>query len=87
MRGDSPFGVKADCFSVGVLMAVCAVWHKSEADVYRFLDRQKKLPKCVPAELRHFILTLTAADPAKRPSAQQALAHPFLAGMRLEELV
>ncbi|KXZ54569.1 hypothetical protein GPECTOR_4g634 [Gonium pectorale] len=45
MRRGEPFGVKADCFSVGVLTAVCAVWHKSTADVYRFLDRQKKLPK------------------------------------------
>ncbi|KXZ56042.1 hypothetical protein GPECTOR_2g1594 [Gonium pectorale] len=81
------FSQKADVFSVGVLMCVCALWHKEGLSVRQFVSRRKKLPKCIKAELRNFLWELTVADPSKRPSAQQALEHPFLAGMREEDLL
>ncbi|KXZ54108.1 hypothetical protein GPECTOR_5g210 [Gonium pectorale] len=80
------FNTKADIYSVGVLMCVCALWHRDNMSVSQFVDRAKKLPKVIKAELRDFLEALTVQDPAKRSSAQQAMEHPFLAGMRVEDL-
>ncbi|KXZ48076.1 hypothetical protein GPECTOR_30g171 [Gonium pectorale] len=64
MHSKKGFSPKADVFSVGVLMCVCALWYQEPLPVHQFLNRAKKLP-----------------------NAQQALDHPFLAGMQLEDLL
>ncbi|KAG2428884.1 hypothetical protein HYH02_014207 [Chlamydomonas schloesseri] len=79
---------KADVYAVGVLLAVCAVWHGCPgAVVARWQRGGAALPACVPRPLRHLIGMCTATDPVLRPSAEEALRHPFFAGLAMEELL
>ncbi|KAG2445455.1 hypothetical protein HXX76_000074 [Chlamydomonas incerta] len=79
---------KADIYSVGVLLAVAAVWHGCPAAVVaRWQRGGAALPACVPLPLRHLIGLCTSADPTLRPSAQEALDHPFFAGLAMDDLL
>jgi serine/threonine protein kinase len=80
------FSVKADLYSVGVTLAVCAAWHRQTGRVLAFLRGEVALPDYVPLELRDLVARLVAADPEERPTAAEALAHPFLAGVDLAAL-
>lgn len=72
---------RADVYSVGVLLAVCCAWHRTTGRVLAWQRGELALPTFIPAPLAHLITQLTAKDPAQRPTARQALEHPFLAGV------
>ncbi|KXZ54994.1 hypothetical protein GPECTOR_3g159 [Gonium pectorale] len=79
------YGLNADCFSLGVLLAQCAVWPHSPAALVQLIQGQRALPGCVPEELRDFIAALMHTDAATRPSPKEAMKLPFLAGIRMED--
>ncbi|KAG2482962.1 hypothetical protein HYH03_018139 [Edaphochlamys debaryana] len=76
----------ADMYSVGVLLAVAVAFHRQTGRVLGFLRGDVPLPEFVPAPLKELITRLVAADPAVRPTAEEALAHPFFAGVDLASL-
>ncbi|GLC54866.1 hypothetical protein PLESTB_000914300 [Pleodorina starrii] len=80
------FSPKADLYSLGVLLAVCAAWHRQTGRVLAFLRGQAALPGFVPGELADLVARLVAEEPEARPSAAEALQHPFLAGVDLTAL-
>ncbi|KXZ53357.1 hypothetical protein GPECTOR_7g1253 [Gonium pectorale] len=75
----------ADCYSLGVTMAECAVWPADRVSLWEFTKGERPLPDCVPEDLWEFIGALTERDPARRPSPTEALQLPFLAGLRAED--
>ncbi|KXZ56002.1 hypothetical protein GPECTOR_2g1554 [Gonium pectorale] len=85
-RRGAPVTAAADLYSVGALLAVAACWHRQTGRVLAFLRGQAALPDFVPAELRDLVSRLVADDPTQRPTAAEALRHPFLAGVDLAAL-
>ncbi|KAG2452525.1 hypothetical protein HYH02_002763 [Chlamydomonas schloesseri] len=77
---------KADIFSVGTLLAVCCAWHRTTGRVLAWQRGDLALPDFIPAPLADLISQMTAKDPARRPTAREALAHPFLAGVDVAAL-
>ncbi|EFJ50576.1 serine/threonine protein kinase 11 [Volvox carteri f. nagariensis] len=75
------FSVKADLYSVGVLLTVCAAWHRQTGRVLGFLRGEAALPDFLPDELKDLVVRLVAVDPEQRLSAEEALRHPFLAAV------
>ncbi|KXZ54987.1 hypothetical protein GPECTOR_3g152 [Gonium pectorale] len=67
------YGLNADCFSLGLLLAQCAVWPHSPAALVQLIQGQRALPGCVPEELRDFITALMLEDTAARPSPKEAM--------------
>ncbi|PNH07865.1 Mitogen-activated protein kinase 15 [Tetrabaena socialis] len=76
----------ADVYGVGVMLAVCAAWHRQTGRVLAYLRGDVALPEHVPAALADLAARCTAVDPAARPTAAEALQHPFLAEVDLEEI-
>ncbi|GLC47288.1 hypothetical protein PLESTB_000225400 [Pleodorina starrii] len=46
-----------------------------------------EVPEWVQGELRDFIVSLMAEEPRQRPSLEEALGHPFLAGLEEEDVL
>ncbi len=73
-----PITFKADMFSVAQVLALCCCWYDDQVAWHEYLRWEKDLPECVPAGLKELIAAMVEADPAKRPSAREALGHPWL---------
>jgi serine/threonine protein kinase len=71
-------GPAADIFSFGITLAQCAAFHRMTGRALAFARRTGDLPDYVPEPLRDLATRLVDPDPAKRPTACEALAHPFL---------
>ncbi|KAG2487611.1 hypothetical protein HYH03_013750 [Edaphochlamys debaryana] len=71
---------RADVVSVGAVLAAAAGFFRDGNALAEFMDGERRLPEAVPPGLRAFIAFLLPRDPAQRPTAAQALAHPFITG-------
>ncbi|KXZ53338.1 hypothetical protein GPECTOR_7g1232 [Gonium pectorale] len=77
--------LNVDCFTLGISLAQCAVWPAGGRALTELVKGERPLPDCVPEDLREFLGALTERDPARRPSAKEALRLPFLAGLRVDD--
>ncbi len=73
-----PVTLKTDMFSVARVLALCCCWHDSHVSWAEYLRWERDLPGCVPAGLKELIAAMVAEDPAQRPTAREALDHPWL---------
>ncbi len=80
------FTTAADMYSVGVLLAMCAAWHRQTGRCLNFLRGNLPLPDYVPGPLVDLVARLVCAEPGERLTAEQALAHPFLRGVDVSKL-
>jgi len=90
---DGPYDTRCDLWSLGIVtyMLLCGVppyWGRSNSEILQQV-RHKDHPlfteacwKDLPAECVDFVQQLLARDPRQRPTAAEALKHPFLKGVQ-----
>ncbi|KAI9011832.1 kinase-like domain-containing protein [Hyaloraphidium curvatum] len=82
-----PYGAKVDVYSAGVLCYEMLFAHTPFQDATSWEDLFSRIAEgrfalpsspAISPEARDFLLSMLGNDPALRPSAAEALAHPFL---------
>ncbi|KAG2452247.1 hypothetical protein HYH02_003274 [Chlamydomonas schloesseri] len=70
--------LKADMVSVGMLLAESAAFRSGMTQMRGYLRGECDLPARIPPALKDLIERLVNPSPEARPSAMEALAHPYL---------
>ena len=73
--------VACDVASVGLLLLDAAAFRATAGGLRAYTEGRMGLPARLPQGLRDLVARLTAADASQRPSAREALAHPYLQGL------
>ncbi len=73
-----PVTMQTDMPGLARVLAACAAWHDDVLAWKAYLLCQRYLPAFVPEGLQELIGSMMAADPAMRPTPQEALANTWL---------